>query len=65
MMMDFLTAFWAAFLAILALVYDLPYMHAVFWVTLDILILVLALSLLPVTILILLVLAGVIAAGHG
>lgn len=30
--------FWTALLAILSFFYDLPYMHAVLWITLDILI---------------------------
>jgi len=59
-MMSFLTAL----LAILAFFYDLPYMHAVVWVTLDILILFFAVALLPLTIFLLLLLAGYIA-GQG
>ena len=46
-MMSFLTAL----LAILAFFYDLPYMHAVFWVSVDILILFFGVALLPLTIL--------------
>jgi hypothetical protein len=56
--------FWTAFLAILSFFYSLPYMHAVFWITLDILILFFALMLLPATLL-LLVLASFIIANQG
>ena len=51
--------FWTAMLAILSFFYDLPYMHAVLWITLDILILFFGLALLPATLL-LLVLASLI-----
>jgi hypothetical protein len=57
--------FWTALLAILAFVYDLPYMHVVIWVILDILILVFALSLLPLTVLLLLAIAGFISSSWG
>jgi len=45
--------FWTALLAILSFFYDLPYMHAVLWISLDILILFFALALLPATLLLL------------
>jgi hypothetical protein len=56
--------FRTALLALLSFFYDLPYMHAVLWITPDILILFFALALLPAT-LVLLVLASLLIANQG